>query len=353
MKKSIIFLAFAAIVSMNAFAQSAEEALQLFNQGKDLFEKYDALYGKAQLDPAAADASRAERTDALLTGFDILQKALVSDTVPEIDKKTGQPKLDKNGNVKVKTKNSEKIIELLANHFTDLGALGDEAREREDYLTACRAYKAYADLSDANFAKKKNLNMADSTKGLVRFLETFSACQASKFDIGYEAMLQCLDLGFNSPETYDCFDYCLQNYLQPMLNDNKYGEVMPLIDKVIAKQPSNPFPYMFKGSVYEQQNDMDNAIAAYQKSYGVNDKYFFAYYNEGRCYYDMAMKIINDPENSNKTSAALAKDVAPLFKKAIPLFEKAKLYDTEGRIDAAFSPARYLDDIDYKLEQFK
>ena len=123
MKKFIMFLACAAVMSVSAFAQSDD----LFNQGKAMFDKFDDLYKKAIIDQEAGAATLMERSTALMQGFDLLQQALKADTVPEIDKKTGQPKVDKNGNVKVKTKNSAKIVTMLSEHFNDIGGIGDNS----------------------------------------------------------------------------------------------------------------------------------------------------------------------------------------------------------------------------------
>ena len=95
MKKIFLFVACASLMVMGAQAQTAEE---LFKAGKAEFDKYDKLFGEYTLahgqNPDAPDATLAERSAALMTGFDLLQKALPLDTVIEVNK-DGTPKIDK------------------------------------------------------------------------------------------------------------------------------------------------------------------------------------------------------------------------------------------------------------------
>lgn len=345
MKKIIMLLACAAVMSVSAFAQSDD----LFNQGKAMFDKFDDLYKKAIIDQEAGAATLMERSEALMQGFDLLQQALKADTVPEIDKKTGQPKLDKNGNVKVKTKNSAKIVTMLSEHFNDIGGIGDNALNAHNYDLAFRAYKAYADLADAPFAKKANINMPDTVKGLVRFLETVSAYEVKNYDVAYEAVNQALALNYHQkePQLITYYNACMSTMVQPLVDEKKYDEAIRLIDGGIAKLPNDPHLLLLKGSVIENQSGSDEAMAFYHRISELDPNNIYGYFHEGRCIYEKAIKEIND--NPTASSAALGKLVGDKLSKSRELFIKARDLDLEKTTNAQ----EYIDDIDYKLNMYK
>ena len=134
MKKILFMLAGASLMAASAMAQVAvvKDAAKAF--GGDVAAKQAAL---EMLQPALTNPETAQDANTWLTagklalgiadectklkvmgkdvdnavldqaieaGYTYLAKALPLDTVPEVDKKTGAPKLDKDGNVKVKTK---------------------------------------------------------------------------------------------------------------------------------------------------------------------------------------------------------------------------------------------------------
>lgn len=348
-----MFLACAALMSASAFAQvpdvkaMEQNAAALYNEGKALIEKYDGLFAKAQLDPNAATESRVERADALLKGFDILQQALKADSIPEFDKKTGMQKTDKNGNLKFKTKNSKNIINLLSGHFNDIGSIADDCLNARDYANACRGYKYFADMVDSPFAKKNNISLPDSTKGLVRFYEAISAYEVKDFAHAYTAISQALDLKYADPQAVNYFNASLQELAQPKIDAKDYAGAKAIIQGAIDKYPTNPYPFLIMGSVVEQESGIDQAKSFYHKISEIDPSNVFGYFHEGRCIYEAAVKYIND--NPNATSHQLAPKVSPMFKEAREFFVKAKGLDKDNSTNAT----RYIEDIDYKLEQLK
>ena len=58
-----------------------------------------------------------------------------------------------------------------------------------------------------------------------------------------------------------------------------------------ANEPNNPSLYYAEGNVYLKFNDFDKAIAAYKESAKIDPNYFWAYFSEGKAYYDQAVAI--------------------------------------------------------------
>ena len=344
--KKIMFFAFALCMALGATAQDEQRAAELFNQGKDLFDQYDKLFAESNL-KNTLDETRSQRADFLLNGFGILQDALKADSIPDIDKKTGAQKTEKDGTPKFKTKNSKKIIDLLAGHFNDLGSIADESFNAHDYANAARGYDAFASLVDAPFAKKSNIFLPDTTKGMVRFYQAVSAYEVKDFKQALFAADQALSLGFKDPQGEMYYRACLSENVQPLVDEKNFDAALNILNNAIAKHPNLYYPYLVKGSVIENRDGIENAKALYAKVVEVDPTSKYGYFNLARCDYEKAIKIINDnPNATQKEIAALVREPLTI---ALDNFKKAQQLDPENETQVNL----FIDDVNYKLEMFK
>ena len=84
--------------------ESAGDVLTWYTAGKAAFGLYDQMLALKSLGQPVEES---EMGEVLIAAFDAYQKGLPLDTIVEVDKKTGQPKLNKDGSKKVKTKYSK------------------------------------------------------------------------------------------------------------------------------------------------------------------------------------------------------------------------------------------------------
>ena len=95
----------------------------------------------------------------------------------------------------------------------------------------------------------------------------------------------------------------------------------------LAKQndPNNPSFYFAEGSLYEKLGDTDKAFAAYSSAIEKDPKYFNGYYNIGVLFYNKAVKIFGQADNTkdNKEYERLKLSANEELKKSIPWMEKA------------------------------
>lgn len=342
MKKSILFLACASLLACNAAAQ---DAATLFNQGKEAIGKYDKLQSEFMLqqakDATAKDATATERAGYLMDGIKLLQQALPLDTVLEVDKKTGEVKVDKKtGKPKFKVKYSQEIQDILVGHINDLGNVGDNFFQSNDFANAYVAYGAYADALNSPLAKQRNFVLADSIFGQILFMQAYSAYQIKDFHNGYALAKKSMELGFNKFGVGDVKNSCVANIVQNLADEKKFDEANAYCDKLLAVDPSG-FMYDIKGFIVEREKGMMAAEEYFKKSCELN--FGNGVFDYGRVLFTKAQNYID--ANPDKTSKELAPTLVPMLKDAAAVLTKAKEVAPETQA------ASILDQIDYQLEQ--
>lgn len=342
MKKSILFLACASLLSCSAVAQDVTE---LFTKGKEAISKYDKMAADLMMakakDPNAADANAGERATLLMEGLKYLNQALPLDTVLEVDKKTGEVKIDKKtGAPKFKVKYSKEIQDILVGHINDLGTVGDSYFQSNDFNNAFIAYGAYADALNSPLAKERGYQLADTIFGQILFMQAYSAYMIKDFQSGYEIAKKSMSLGFNKFGVGDVKNSCVANIVQGLVNDKKFAEANAYCDKLMATEESG-FLYDIKGFVVEQESGIVAAADYFKKSMELG--FGNGVFDYGRYLFTKAQNFID--ANPNKTSKELAVELVPMLKDASAVLNKAKEVAPET------SAASIIDQIDYQLEQ--
>lgn len=347
MKKSILFLACASLLSGSALAQ---DAASLFNQGKAAIEKYDKMSADYQLlkvkDPNAQDVTAKERAEIFMQGIDQLKQALACDTIIEVDKKTGEPKIDKKtGAPKFKVKYSPEIMSILNGHVGDYGSIGDAFYNAQEFQKAFDAYDLYAKALQNEEVKaelkKRGFNVEPATIGQILFMQSYMAFNLKDYATAYDFALRAESFSFADENLNIIKNNSAALLVEAYVNDKAMDKANAFIDNCIAKG-NNGFLQYLKGFIVEQDKGFEAAESYYRQAIELDPSNAMAQLRCGDCLYKKAQKIIDEnPEASNKD---LAPKLVPIYNEAIPFFEKAKELDGQCNAQA------YLDDIQYKLE---
>ena len=320
--------------------ESAGDVLTWFTAGKAAFGMYDELYKAKLLGQPVDDDMMAA---ALMSGYEFFQKALPMDTIVEVDKKTGAPKLNSDGTKKVKTKYSKDIIGALTSHLGDIANVGNIFLQGNNWEGAASAFGNYADLASSALAIAQGVAPTDDILGEVRFYQGYSLYQIKDFANAYEALAKARKLGYTDNNIVDFQTSSLANMIQGMLDKEEYDKANNFIDNALSNDPMNGVLHDIKGFTTELKEGVDAALPFYRKAAEVDPNYANAFFDVGRCLYLQAQKIIDD--NPNMTDNQLFPKIKPIYDEAIPFLQKAANLNPDDT-----KVKNVLDDILYKFE---
>ena len=320
--------------------ESANDVLTWFTAGKAAFGMYDELYKAKLLGQPIEDDMMAA---ALMGGYEYFQKALPLDTIVEVDKKTGAPKLNSDGTKKVKTKYSKDIIGALTSHLGDIANVGNIFLQGSNWEGAAAAFGNYADLASSAFAVAQGVSAPEDVLGEVRFYQGYSLYQIQDFANAYEALTKARKLGYTDNNIVDFQTSSLANMIQGMLDKEEYAKAGEFIDNALKGDPMNGVLHDIKGFTTELTEGVDAALPFYRRAAEVDPNYANAHFDVGRCLYLQAQKIIDD--NPNLTDKDLFPKIKPLYDQAIPFLQKAADLNPDDN-----KAKNVLDDILYKFE---
>ena len=322
--------------------ESANDVLTWYTAGKAAFAIYDEMFKMKLMQQPVDDSAMAE---ALSTAYTYYQKALPLDSVVEMDK-NGQPKLNKDGSKKIKTKFSKEIITALTGHLGDIANVGNIFLQNSDWANAAAAFGNYADLASSAFAKAQGVAAPDSTLSEVRFYQGYAQYQVQDYANAYYSLDKARKLGYTDNNIVDFQTSALAQMVQKWLDNNEYAEANNFIDSALKSDPMNATLHDIKGFTVElMENSVDAALPYYRKAVEVDPTYANAYFDVGRCLYLQAQKVIDD--NPSLTDKDLFPKIKPIYDEAIPFLKNAIKFNTNPDDKKAQS---VLDDILYKFE---
>ncbi len=320
--------------------ESANDVLTWVTAGKAAFALYDELYKMKLMQQPVDDTMM---NQVLSGAYEYYMKALPLDSIVEMDKKTGMPKLNSDGTKKVKTKYSKDIIGALTSHMGDIANAGNVYLQNSDWNNAADAFGNYADLAVSDFAVKNGVAAPDSTLAQVRFFQAYSQYQVQKFAEAYDNFTKARKLGYTDNNIVDFQTSSLANMVQGMLDKNEYDKANNFIDNALKGDPMNGTLHDIKGFTVELMNGVDAALPFYRKATEVDPDYANGFFDVGRCLYLQAQKIIDD--NPNATNKELVPKIKPIYDEAIPFLQKAAALNPDDT-----KAKNVLDDILYKFE---
>lgn len=327
--------------------------------GKAEFKAYDQMLGENQIKPGSA--SDLDMANCIYDGNKYLLVALPMDSILEVDKKTGEPKLDKNGNKKYKTKYTKEMKSMLFGHINDYSIAGSTFYNEKDYKKAQELWKQFVDLSIAAKGQKDYIQMPDSIIGQLCYYQGVAAYTNQDYADAIKALEMARNYDYDVKDTYDFALVCYSNlqdndgiintaklafpkfgkedsqYVSIIINDcinnNKLDEAMTMLNEAIAANPDKAEFYDVKGTICEQMNDMEKALENFQKAVEVDPSYAKGQFNVGRYYYNLAVKKADEAGsdlNTRQLREYFDKEVKPLYAKALPYMEKAYQLDPDN-----------------------
>ena len=117
------------------------------------------------------------------------------------------------------------------------------------------------------------------------------------------------------------------------LKTGKDKEALNNLNLAIEKDPKNSTLYFALGTIYDKQEQFENAEKAYKSAIDIKPDYFDAIYNLGALYFNKGAKmtaVANDIKDDAKYKVAMAK-ADDVFKQSLPILESAEKIGTEDK----------------------
>lgn len=296
--------------------------------------------------------------DALIKGYEYFVKALPLDSVKEVDKKTGEYKLNKDGSIKIKTsKVSKEIANSLVTRHNDFSVMASLLYDSKHYKEAAKAWGIYAAIPYAGIADRDKFAVPDTVIGQMEFYQGTASWQAEDLKGAVAAFASARLHGYKAKEAYDYALSCaagLQDndaivaiaaeayeefgdkdiqYMNILINDKlnkeKFDEAESLISKALASNPNNPELINLQGLILENKKDEAGAKALFMQVTKLKPDYAQGQFNAGRIIMKEAIALQKDMEKmaSNEYQKVKESQLIPLFKEALPYMEEAYRLD--------------------------
>ena len=327
--------------------ETANDAQTWFLAGKAAFSFYDKVSimkqmaeGQGKESPVPADML----AELLMGGFDYLQKALPLDSVKETNK-DGSFKLDKNGNPKIKTKYSKDITDILGAHIPDVLTFANDCINKQNYSAAAKAYTAFFDLLDTDFARASGRQLSPEEFAEMKFFQGFAQYYSKDFVNCYKNVSTAVAGGYTDNNALEYKSSALANIIQEKIDAKDFAAAYDFIDNAITAEPGSSLLYDMKGFIVEVDKGTEAATPIYRKAVELDGSNADANYNLGRMLYNKANDLIM--ANPDATTAQMVPLLQPIYEEALPYLRKAAELDENKA-----SQVKYItDDIDYKYEQ--
>jgi tetratricopeptide (TPR) repeat protein len=251
----------------------------------------------------------------------------------------------------------------------------------EDYKESLKCYNAIFDIIPLD--TEDQLKRGNITRETILYNSFFSSKKMKDNTTSKDLLQRLIDINFNEPVIYIHMSNILieegntdkaLEYLslgrdmfeedQGLINTeiNLYiqlGRTSELIGKLgeaIALDEENELLYFNRGTIYDQEGDIDNAEKDYLTALELNHSAFGANYNLGALYFNQGVETKNkaNATSNNSLYKKLNKEADALFAKALPYLEAAHELNTEDKNTLLSLKQLYYLNSDYaKSEEMK
>ena len=220
----------------------------------------------------------------------------------------------------------------------------------EEYTIAIDLYNTIFDIIP--FDEEDQLKRGNITKETILYNSFFASSKLKDNKLSKELLQKLIDINFNEPAIYiymsdlykdeDNIDKSIE-YLslgREMFEDNQsiinteinlyieLGRTIELIAKLgdaINLDKENPLLFFNRGTIYDQEGQLDNAIKDYNKAIELDPSSFGSNYNLGALYFNKAVEL-NNLANSTSNDVKykkIKKEADLYFDKGLPFLEAA------------------------------
>lgn len=340
-------------------AETKDDAKTWLVAGKANFGLFDSQQTKMMMKQPVDTMMMGE---ALIKGYEYFVKALPLDSIKEVDKKTGEYKLNKDGSVKIKTsKVSKEIANSLVTRHNDFSVMASLLYDSRHYKEAAEAWGIYAAIPYAGFADRDKFAVQDTVIGQMEFYQGTASWQAEDLKGAVTAFASARSHGYKAKEAYDYALSCaagLQDndmivaiateayeefgdkdiqYMNILINDKlnkeKFDEAEGLISKALATNPNNPELINLQGLILESKKDEAGAKALFIQVTKLKPDFAQGQFNAGRIIMKEAIALQKEMEKMAPTEYQKVKEtqLIPLFKEALPYMEEAYRLDNTNK----------------------
>ncbi len=331
--------------------------------GKAAFNEYDRLLGLRSFN-RLPEGGEVKMGQLLIDGYGYFIKALPLDSVP-----------DAKG--KVKPKYSKDIVGTVAGHSADFFDAGVTLYNAGDHRGAYEAWGLFNAIPENPVFASKIDARPDSVYGEVYFNQALAAWQLNNFDDALQAFLNAKNKGYKKKGLYDYAiavaqaagkndtllalaeeaiplygdqdDMYMGQVVNYYLQANDFDNAFRIINQAIANNPEKAQYYVIQGVLYENNEQKDEAFAAYTRAKELDPDNTQALFNYGRMLCEKAYAAADAAPTVEAQYVAYAEEnILPLFRQAAVVLEHAYEVNPEGNDVTGI--LNYLENIYYNLQ---
>ncbi len=351
MMKKIILLLISVLTFSVTFAQKGKVTTAITLLDQNMVDKAKEAIDEAVQNEKSKDwpktyivaaqvysrlAKEGKDKEGILKAFDFYKKAI---------------ELDKKGNDKGKQigRYKDEIGQKLLLFSTELTNVGVEGFNSEDFNQALSAFESLLELNKNDYLIAIQCEKVDTA---IIYNTALAAYNAKDWDAAEKYFNKTIGLkygggdvvlllhqvysfsgdsakmgdnlirGFETyPEDARLIEQLINYYLITQQDEN----ALNYLNKAIEKDQSNPSMFYARAALYDNQKNLEAALADYKKCLELDSAYFNALYNIGVLYFNKGVEEMNlaNAETDYKKYEAKKEVAEKTFKEALPYFEKS------------------------------
>ena len=247
-----------------------------------------------------------------------------------------------------------------------------------DYKSSLKHYAAIFEIIP--FDTENQLKRGNITKETILYNSFFSSKKMKDNVKSKELLQELIDINFNDPaifvhmsnifieegQTDKALEYLalgresfeedqglINTEINLYIQLGRTSELIGKLGEAIALDEENELLYFNRGTIYDQEGDIDNAEKDYLTALTLNPSAFGANYNLGALYFNQGVETKNKASDTDNNSLykKLNKEADAVFAKALPYLETAHELNAEDKNTLLSLKQLYYLNSDYKKSE--
>ena len=227
-----------------------------------------------------------------------------------------------------------------------------------DYRTSLIFYDKIFEI--VPFDEEDQLKRGNITKETILYNSFFSSSKLKDDNKSKELLQRLIDINFNEPAIYihmsdiykreenieKAIEYLslgremfeedqsiINTEINLYIELGRTDELVTKLGEAINLDPENSLLYFNRGTIYDQQGQVENAESDYLKSIELDPSSFGSNYNLGALFFNKAVELNNSANSTSddKKYKSLKKQADTYFNKGLPYLEEAHLLDSKDK----------------------